>query len=314
MPFTLYAAGSNSNESTELKRRIGYHQLLSQYTEKKNILKWVDYLKENPDCKCKLFVDSGAFTAHTKGIDIDVDSYIEFINSIDEYVEIFAQVDKIAGIRGQEVSIEEQLEAPKLSWENYLYMKDKVKSRDKLLPVFHQEEDFKWLKNILEYRHEDGTPIKYIGISPLKSLPSQTWKPWLDKVFNYIKNSSNPDVKTHAFGISTLDILESFPFTSSDSTTWLKTAAYGKIQIGRKTFATSNRKRWDPDHLLNQPPAIIDSVKNICKLVDINFEDLFVEDESKAGIYRQLFNLGYYKYWADNYEYKGNKIFKNELF
>lgn len=314
MPFTLYAAGSNSKESTELKRQIGYPQLLSQYTEKKNILSWIDYFKEHPECECKLFVDSGAFTAHTKGIDIDVDSYIEFINSIDEYVEIFAQVDKIAGIRGQEVSIEEQLEAPRLSWENYLYMKDKVKSRDKLLPVFHQEDDFKWLKNMLEYRHEDGTPIKYIGISPLKSLPSKTWKPWLDRVFKYIKTSSNPNVKTHAFGISTLDILENFPFTSSDSTTWLKTAAYGKIQIGRKTFSTSNRKIHDPEHLLNQPPAIQDAVRDICKRIGIEYEDLFQEDESKAGVYRQLFNLRYFKDWADNYEYKGNDVFKTELF
>ena len=160
MSFILYSAGTTSKESTELKRQIGYPQLLSQYTEKRNIVNWVEYLKEHPECTCKLFVDSGAFTAHTKGIEVDVDSYIEFINSIDDYVHIFAQVDKIAGIRGQEVTLEQQLEAPKLSWENYLYMVKRVKSRDKLLPVFHQGEDLKWLTNMLEYTHEEGEHIK----------------------------------------------------------------------------------------------------------------------------------------------------------
>lgn len=39
-------------------------------------------------------------------------------------------------------------------------MKDRIKSRDKLIPIFRQGEDFKWLKNMLEYTHEDGTHIR----------------------------------------------------------------------------------------------------------------------------------------------------------
>jgi hypothetical protein len=42
MPFTLYAAGTTSKESTQLKRELGYPQLLSQYTEKRNIINWVE--------------------------------------------------------------------------------------------------------------------------------------------------------------------------------------------------------------------------------------------------------------------------------
>lgn len=314
MAFTLYAAGTTTKETDAFKREIGYHQLLSQYTEKKHILEWVDYLKEHPECKCNLFIDSGAFTAHTKGVTIDVDEYIEFLNSIDDYTTVFAQLDTIAGIRGQEVTIEQQLEAPKLSWENYLYMKDRVKSRDKLIPVFHQQEDFKWLKNMLEYTHEDGSHIKYIGISPNKSLPSSTWKPWLEKVFTIIKNSSNPNVKTHAFGISTYKILENFPFTSSDSTTWLKLAAFGQIQIGKKTLFTSNRKICDDKHVLNQSPAVIEAVKNVCTEMGMTLDDLLTDDDIKASRMRELFNLRYGKDWANNYVYCGNNIHKNELF
>lgn len=314
MPFTLYSAGTTSKESTELKRKIGYPQLLSQYLERKNIVNWVEYLKEHPECECKLFVDSGAFTAHTKGIEVDVDSYIDFVNQIDDQVTIFAQVDKIAGIRGQEVTLEQQLEAPKLSWENYLYMRERVKSRDKLLPVFHQGEDFKWLKNMLEFTHEDGTHIKYIGISPNKSMSSKTWKTWLEKVFKYIRESSNPNVMTHAFGIGTLNVLEQFPFTSADSTTWLKLSSFGSIMINGKNLCVSNRQKYNPEFVLNQSPALIEDVKKICAKVGITLEELLDEDDTKARINRECFNLMALKQWADAYEYKGNTIFKTELF
>ena len=283
LPFTLYSAGTTSKESTELKRQIGYPQLLSQYAEKRNILNWVEYLKEHPECTCKLFVDSGAFTAHTKGIEVDVDSYIEFINEIDDQVTIFAQVDKIAGIRGQEVTLEQQLEAPKLSWENYLYMRERVKSRDKLLPVFHQGEDFKWLKNMLEFTHEDGSHIKYIGISPNKSMSSKTWKTWLEKVFKYIKESSNPNVMTHAFGIGTLNVLEQFPFTSADSTTWLKLSSFGSIMINGKTLCVSNRQKYNPEFVLNQSTALIEDVKKICAEIGVNVRGVFIEKNIGKG-------------------------------
>lgn len=314
MPFILYSAGTTSKESTELKRKLGYPQLLSQYLEKKNILNWVEYLKEHPECDCKLFVDSGAFTAHTKGIDVDVDSYISFLNEIDDYVTIFAQVDKIAGIRGITPTLEEQLDAPRQSWENYLYMKDRVKSRDKLLPVFHQGEDFKWLTNMLEYTHEDGSHIKYIGISPNKSLSSKTWKTWLEKVFKYIAESSNPNVMTHAFGIGTLNILEQFPFTSADSTTWLKVSSFGSIIINGKVLCVSRRQIHNPEFVLNQSPALIEDVKAICKDIGITLEDLLDENDTVGRTNRECFNLTYLKRWADNYQYRGRNLFKNELF
>ena len=122
MAFYLYAAGSGGKNVVDYKRKIGYHQLLSQYAERKALLEWVDYLREHPECKCKLFVDSGAYTAHTKGVDIDVDEYIKLINDITDQVTVFAQVDKIPGRWGQPKTVEQVMSAPKESWDNYLYI------------------------------------------------------------------------------------------------------------------------------------------------------------------------------------------------
>lgn len=311
MAFTLYAAGTTNKESTAFKRSISYPQLLSQYLEKKNVLDWVEYLKTHPECHSKLFIDSGAFTAHTKGIDIPVDSYIEFLNEIDDYTYIFAQMDKIAGVRGKKPTDEERAEAPKLSWENYLYMVERVKSPKKLIPVFHQGDDFFYLKQMVEYKYKDGTPIWYIGISPNKELHVNDWKKWLEKVFKVIKESSNPNVCTHAFGCTSLPLLEQYPFTSADSTTWLKVAAFGCIIVDGKTVYVSSRNKLSPDYLLNQPKAVIEAVEKRCKDLGFTLEEV-MNDEEQSYI-RHVFNLSSLNDWAKNYVYRGSNHFKEEL-
>ena len=58
----------------------------------------------------QISIDSGAFSVHTKGIELDVDEYINYINSIDDDIHIFAQVDKIPGEFGKEKTKEQILE------------------------------------------------------------------------------------------------------------------------------------------------------------------------------------------------------------
>ena len=183
MGFDLYAAGSFNKDSTDLKRELGYDQLLSQLNERKACIEWVEYKRAHPECKSKLFIDSGAYTAHTKGKEVDVDEYINFMNSIDDQVYVFAQVDKIPGEWGKPKTPEQLAEAPILSWENYKYMVKRVKSPKKLLPIFHQGEDFKYLEQMLNYVYPEdvldkscvGQPIDYIGISCNKELSSTEW-------------------------------------------------------------------------------------------------------------------------------------------
>lgn len=309
MGFMLYAAGTGRKECQELIKKIGYNQLLSQLNERTSILKWVDYIRKNPDCKSKLFIDSGAFSAHTKGKEVDVDDYINFMNEIDDAVYIFAQVDKIPGRFGQPKTPEQLADAPRESWENYLYMVDKVKSRDKLLPIFHQGEDFKWLRNMLEYKHPDGKPIWYIGVSPANDVSVSEKKKWLEIVYKIIAESSNPNVKTHAFGMTTLNVLEQHPFTSADSTSWILCAANGAIIINGKAVHISDRRIHDSQNVLNRSVAIQDDVKKLVESKGFDFQKL---TESPGE--RMLFNLVSLKEWADNYEYRGNSIYKNELF
>lgn len=310
MGFDLYFAGSQCKEADELMVKLNCNRLFSQENDRKNIKNWRGYKhSRRTQYQGNIFIDSGAFSVHTKGIELNVDEYIDYLNSIDDDIHIFAQVDKIPGDFGKEKTRQQILEAPELSWENYLYMKDKVKSRDKLLPIFHQGEDFKWLENILSYKHSDGTPIAYIGISPANDKSSKEKEIFIHKCFNIIKRSKNPDVKTHAFGMTSLWILEQYPFTSADSTSWLMTGANGNIMTPYGIIMVSEKGTSDKKHILNMPKEARILIEKFISSLGYSLEGAMTDYKVRMCI-----NICYLKNWADNYEYKPLKISRKSLF
>lgn len=262
--------------------------------------------RRNPS---KLFIDSGAFTSWTKGISVDVDSYIDYINNLDDKITICAQVDCIPGTFGRVRTQKEIEESPIKSWENYLYMKDKLKSRDKLIPIFHQEESFEHLKKMLEYRHSDGTPIAYIGISPSNDRSQSDKEDFIARSFYIIKHSSNPNVKTHAFGMTNLSILERYPYTSADSTSWKMSAAFGNIMTRFGNIVISSEQLKDKKHIEYMPSTVKEYVKSECLKYGIDYDMLYTDFGTRAK-----FNINYLKDWADNYEYKPVTVHKKSLF
>lgn len=294
MAFNLYFAGSQCKEADELMVKLNCNRLFSQENDRKNISNWQNYKhSRRTQYKGNIFIDSGAFSVHTKGIELDVDDYIEYINSIDKDIHIFAQVDKIPGEFGKQKTKEQILEAPALSWKNYLYMKDRVNSRDKLLPIFHQGENFKWLRNILEYTHDDGSHIAYIGISPANDKSAKEKEVFIRKCFDMIAKSSNPTVKTHAFGMTSRWILEQYPFTSADSTSWLMTGANGNIMTPYGIILVSKNKLNDPSHINNMPTKARENVEQFVEKLGYQLEEAMIDYKIRMCI-----NISYLKQWG----------------
>ena len=219
-----------------LKIKYNIPQLFSQYNERGHIKKIVEYKKEHPEYTAKIMVDSGSFTAYTKGVVIDIDDYCNFINEIGDYIEVFVAVDEVPNPAAMDYTMAEK------TWENYLYMLKKInpKYRDKLIPVFHYGEDFKWLKNMLEYTHEDGSHIDYIGLAISLEGTNTVRINWANECRAIIDRSSNPNVKTHAFGVGVKSVLKYINVTSTDATSWVKRAAYGMISIDDNTVYISD--------------------------------------------------------------------------
>ena len=303
MGFDLYFAGAKQKDADKYLLEHNANRLQSQLMERSNIKEWCNNKSETS----KLFVDSGAYTAYTKQTKLDVDDYISFINSISKDVTIFAQVDKIPGEFRKPKTKEQILEAPKLSWENYLYMRERVKEPKKLVPIFHQGEDYKWLKNMLEYVDEAGEHIPYIGISPAIDVPGI--ERFLDISFEIISNSSNPNVKTHAFGMTQLKLLEEYPYTSADSTSWKLCAAMGSIYTPYGLIYVSNLKSTDKKYIKNQPKEAYNNLINYISDLGFTFEEVANSDAA-----RYICNIKYLMDWASTYKYRGKQFKRTLLF
>ena len=303
MSFDLYFAGAKNKVADEYLLMHGGNRLQSQLIDRANIAEWCAKKTD----KSKFFVDSGAYTAYTKGVVLDVDAYIDYLNSITDKLTIFAQLDTIPGRFNQPKTKEDRLNAPRLSWENYLYMRERLKEPDKLVPIFHQGEDYKWLVNMLEWTDSEQKHIPYIGISP--AVDVRGLDEFLNKSFDIIEKSSNPNVKTHAFGMTQLRILEMYPYTSADSTSWKLSAAMGSIYTPYGAIYVSDRGINDPKYIKNQP---VEAQKKLLEYLDscgYTFEDV-----AKSDTARYVVNIKYLMDWAKNYTFKGRRTRKNQLF
>lgn len=295
-PFQLYFAGGWNKEVDKFLQKHNLNRLGSQLGERPLFEEWMSAKKEG--CTGHLFVDSGAWSAHSKGVELDIDEYINYVNSHDEYFYIFAQGDTIPGKFRQVKTYEDRMNAPEKSWQNYLYMVERVKSPEKLLPIFHQGEEFKWLQNMLDFTDSNGNHIPYIGLSPANDSGVPMKVEFLRRCFDVIEHSNNPNVRTHAFGMTSLDVLEKFPLTSADSTSWIMCAANGSIYTPFGTIPIS-AKSVSQGHYNTLGKVEQNVIKDYIENLGYTIEQ--VSEDYKA---RMQINILYLIDWMKNYTCK----------
>lgn len=303
----LYFAGSAPQEVDEFLVKKGYNRLFSQLNDRSRIKRWMSYKDEHPSMK--LFVDSGAFSAYTKGKEIDLDDYINYLNEYGKYFNVMVQVDYIPGKSNQVQDRQVYLDAPRISWENFLQMRERLDKSlwDRFIPVFHEGEDFKWLENMLTYKDADGNLLEYIGISPHTETTTDRRLVFCKEVFRRIQKL-NPHVKTHGFGMTALNILQYIDFTSVDSTTWLKGAIYGTIlvhrhnklaamNVGERTTGASDHFCWlgaeakaEVCRLIEDAGFSTEKLKKIDPTREVEIPDDGTPDITNSIAMRQMFN------------------------
>ena len=175
----------------------------------------------NVENKVDLFLDSGAFSAWTQGIEINIYEYIEFIKQHKDIIEVYANLDVIA----QENGAENKRQSAEKTLENQKIMESAGLSP---LPVFHLGEPFKYLKYYV-------SNYEYVGLGGMVRVPKPTLVPWLNKCFgDFICDKKGiPKVKIHGFGLTSLLLMIEYPWYSVDSTSWVVHSRLGSICIPR---------------------------------------------------------------------------------
>ena len=308
MAFEFYFAGTQNIKTQDMLCEMGANLLRSYVNDKKSISQLVE-LKRAGNWSGKLIIDSGAFTVHRKGGEVNVDAYIDFLNENKDCIYKAIQLDDIPGTWGTVRTPEQLANSPIKTWENYVYMVNKLDNPKMLLPVFHQGENFKYLQQILNFRYADGSKIEYICISGNKEKTAKERKEWYARVFNMVVRSDNPFVKIHCLGSATFTDMEEFPFTSSDATSWLMSSATGSILTKWGSVLVSDQQKHDKKHLLNMSQECIDKVKELCQKYEIDFDMLPTD-----YMVRSNFNCKYIYEMSNTTTYKPRNLKKGGLF
>ena len=222
----------------------------------------------------KLFVDSGAFSAWTKGIKIDVDQYIDWINERSDDLDLYGQLDSIPGLLSEGKTHKDFEEAARKTWENYLYMYPKMKEPKKMLYTFHAGEPFKYLEQALNWKDDNGDPMEYIALGGVVGNTKAVRDRFLEQCYTIIRSSKNPNVKVHAFGLTDFSILEKYPITSADSTSWIMVGAMGNIMSDYGNISVSENRKNDPKHYSHLPQQAISDFNKSIEQYGFTLDDL----------------------------------------
>ncbi len=181
-----------------------------------------------------LFIDSGAFSAWNNNTIIDLDAYIVFCLENIDYIDLIANLDVIPGAPYQKLTNDDIANSAKQGWLNYKKMLKAGIPKEKLIHIFHQGENFKWLKRLSSY-------ADYIGLSPANDKTTAQKRDWLDKCMKYVTNSKGaPTVKFHGFAVTSIELMHRYPWYSVDSASWAATSRMGGILIPRFI-----KNKWD---------------------------------------------------------------------
>lgn len=221
--------------------------------------KYVDEMRNN---RAQIFLDSGAFSAHTLGVSLDVKEYSDYI---------IRNRDILRNVDGDVMaSVLDGIGDPLKTYENQ--MKMEYYGADPL-PCYHYGEDERYLEYYV-------ANYDYITIGGMvgKSQPQATV--WLDRVWEkyMVDGAGKPKVKVHGFGITAIPIMERYPWYSCDSSSWIQSAAFGTIV--------------DPKHgalsVSGKSPSRHDKGRHISTLTQIEQDYILQKLEANGFTYERL--------------------------
>lgn len=172
-----------------------------------------------------VLLDSGAFTAWSIGKSVQLADYLPVAVRVSQRFPgaLIINLDVIPGESGRTASVHEIARGMEQSLANA----DRLRAANlRVSEVFHQDEPFSFLEQLLE-RREDERAV--VGLSPRNDLSLQKRCVWLREVLGVLVRRSGVKglPRFHGLAATSRAMLETFPFYSADSSTWVNGYRYG---------------------------------------------------------------------------------------
>lgn len=229
---------------------------------------FVDAMRNNG---AKVFLDSGAFSAYTLGAKLSLWEYCEYIKRNKDIIRVEDGILMASVLDG--------IGDPLQTYRNQLDMEH---FGVRALPCFHSGEDTRYLDWYT--RNYD-----YITLGGMVGASSKQLMVWLDRIWgkHLIDGAGRPKLKVHGFGITSVPIMEAYPWHSVDSSSWIQTAAFGNIltaECGQLSVSGKSPARHDAGQHVTTLTAIEqDYVLSLLEKQGFTYERLSTVYESRAA-------------------------------
>ena len=235
------------------------------------------------DNEFEIMLDSGAFTAWTKGEEVDLEDLIRVYGSLlDKYGHLgrrfwLINLDKIPGSPGRTAGPEEIDECIRVSDENYSRLVREF--GDIVLPVFHQNESSDRLAEV-------ASMGEYVNISPRNDVGERVRVKWAREVHSKLPVG----VKTHGLAATGLPMMQDVPWTSVDSASWIMVASYGHIWWPKTMTLVSVSSDSPNRHLADKHYVNLSQPEREQFEAFAEGYDMTIEDLQEDFVYRAIWN------------------------
>ena len=261
------------------RRGIKHYLESYHYIQKQS---FIDLLRKDGK---QVFLDSGAYSAFTKGVDVSLKDYCLYIQ---ENEDIILKDDGVVV-----ASVLDAIGDPLQTWRNQNAMERLGVSP---LPCFHYGDDERYLQDyISRYDH--------ITLGGMVPIPNPLVRVWLDRLWEkYLTDGAGrPRLKVHGFGLMTEYFLKDYPWYSTDSSTWVQKALNG-ILLGftlpdLHISDNSPRTKVQNQHFNTMPDA---------------YKKLYVQDITNRGYSIERLQQNYASRWSYNIQIMNELNYKYE--
>lgn len=244
----------------------------------------------------KIFLDSGAFSAFTLGATLSVEDYCNYIHRNQDILRVEDGVVMASVLDG--------IGDPLQTWRNQQEMQMRGV---RPLPCFHAGEDTQYLEHYV-------SNYEYITLGGMVGSSTKALIKWLDRMWDehLTDGSGRARCKVHGFGITSIPIMERYPWHSCDSSSWVQATAFGSIVTppwGPMNVSEKSPSRHDwGQHISNLSQPEQDAVYEHLENTGFTYERLSTVYQSRAA-----YNVWAYGVINTMINAKFNPVFRNHI-